>query len=244
MFKAIFFDLGNTLIYFDTSWEMVLTQANEALGQQLSHSGVNLSPNHLAADFNWRMQKYYAQRRSDFVETTTEFVLTEMLESYGLPEIKPDWVRTALDAFYSKFQEHWQAEPDAISTLERLHGVGYRLCLISNAGDARDVHALIDKCGLRPYFDRIWISANVGVRKPHPRIFEIAMDSMHCNAKEALMIGDTLNADILGALNVGMASIWINRRADKLENDEYRMSIVPDETIGTLDELPLLLANW
>lgn len=244
MFKAIFFDLGSTLIYFDTSWEMILNQANLALGQKLNQAGVNLDPNQLAADFNWRMQKYYAQRRADFVETTTEFVLNEMLQSYGLPQRKPEWIRQGLDAFYEKFQEHWQVEPDAISTLARLRGVGYKLALISNAGDAKDVYALVDKCGLRPYFDRIWISATVGVRKPHPRIFEIAMDSMHCAAKEALMIGDTLNADILGALNVGMSTIWITRRADKLENDEYRLSIVPDETITSLDELPLLLANW
>jgi putative hydrolase of the HAD superfamily len=244
MFKALFFDLGSTLIYFDTSWEAVLNQANFALGQQLHQSGVNLDVNQLAADFNWRMQKYYAQRSSDFQETTSEYVLTEMLRSYGLPEVKPEWVRQGLDAFYKQFQEHWQVEADALSTLGRLRAVGYKLALVTNAGDAKDVQTLIDKCGLRPYFDRIWISANVGVRKPHPRIFELALDSMHCNAKEGLMIGDTLNADILGAINIGMASIWITRRADMLENNEYRRSIVPDETIATLDELPLLLANW
>lgn len=244
MFKAIFFDLGGTLIYFDTSWETILHQANLALGVQLKEAGVGVDPAQLAADFNWRMQKYYAQRSSDYVEHTTEFVLNEMLASYGLPEVKPEWTRIGLDAFYQTFQNHWQVEPDAISTLGRLRGVGYKLGLISNAGDAADVQALIDKTGLRPYFDRIWISANVGVRKPHPRIFEIAMDSLHCSPKEALMIGDTLNADILGAANVGMSSIWITRRADMLENNPYRLSIVPDEAIPTLDELPLLLANW
>jgi len=244
MFKAIFFDLGSTLIYFDTSWEAVLNQANLVLGDTLKKAGVNIDPMQLAADFNWRMQKYYAQRSHDYVEHTTEFVLTEMLNTYGLPEIKPEWVRLGLDSFYQTFQEHWQVEPDAISTLARLRGVGYKLGLISNAGDAADVHALIDKAGLRPYFDRIWISAKVGVRKPHPRIFEIALDSLHCSPKEAIMIGDTLNADILGALNVGMSSIWITRRADMLENNEYKLSVVPDEIITTLDELPLLLANW
>jgi len=244
MFKAIFFDLGSTLIYFDTSWETILNQANLALGQALKTAGVNIDPIQLAADFNWRMQKYYAQRSHDYVEHTSEFVLTEMLNTYGLPEIKPEWARLGLDAFYSTFQEHWQVEPDAISTLARLRGVGYKLGLISNASDAEDVNTLIDKTGLRPYFDRIWISAKVGVRKPHPRIFEIALDSLHCSPKEAIMIGDTLNADILGALNVGMSSIWITRRADMLENNEYKLSVVPDEIITTLDELPLLLANW
>jgi len=147
MFKAIFFDLGSTLIYFDTSWEAVLNQANLVLGDTLKKAGVNIDPMQLAADFNWRMQKYYAQRSHDYVEHTTEFVLTEMLNSYGLPEIKPEWVRLGLDAFYQTFQEHWQVEPDAISTLARLRGVGYKLGLISNAGDAADVHAFRDRFG-------------------------------------------------------------------------------------------------
>lgn len=243
-FRAIFFDLGNTLIYFDHNWNEVFEQATLALGQNLNFLGVEVEPSILASEFGQRMNIYYEKREIDLIEHTTEFVLKDLLEAVGYPNAKDELVRSGLDAFYSSFQPHWQVEKDSISTLKSLKAMGYRVGLISNAGDARDIHMLVDRNGLRPYFDRIWISADVGVRKPHPRIFEIALDSMYVRPKEAVMVGDSLNADILGANNIGMASIWLTRRADPVENDKFRARVYPEEVITTLTELPSLLANW
>lgn len=244
MFRVVFFDLGNTLIYFDGDWDEVFDLATLSLGQNLNFYGVDIEPKVLAAEFNERVKIYYIKREIDLIEHTTEFVLRDMLEAVGHRNITDDLVRAGLGAFYSTFQPHWNVEPDAIPTLTSLKAMGCRLGLISNAGDIQDVHTLVDRAGLQPYFDRIWVSATVGVRKPHPRIFEIAMDSMNTRPKEAVMVGDTLNADILGANNVGMASIWITRRADPKENEKYRLRVYPEEVITSLTELPSLLANW
>lgn len=243
-FRAIYFDLGSTLIYFDENWDEIFKQANIALGQNLNFLGVDVEPSFLSEEFSRRLNIYYEKREIDLIEHTTEFVLRDLLESVGYPNANDELVRSGLDAFYSTFQPHWQVEKDAHSTLKSLKALGYRVGMITNAGDVKDVNNLVDRAGLRPYFDRIWISADVGVRKPHPRIFEISLDSMNIRPKEAVMVGDSLNADILGANNIGMASIWITRRADPVENDKFRARVYPEEVVTTLSELPSLLANW
>lgn len=243
-FRVIYFDLGNTLLYFDENWDEVHQQAVLALGQNLNFLGVDIEPGILAAEFDRRVKIYYEKRDIDLIEHTTAFVLRDLLESVGYSNPQDELIRSGLDAFYSTFQPHWQLEKDTIPTLKSLKAMSYRIGLITNAGDALDVNTLIDRAGIRSYLDRIWISANVGVRKPNPRIFEIALDSMNVRPKEAVMVGDSLNADILGANTIGMSSIWITRRADRAENDKYRTRVYPEEVITTLAELPSLLANW
>jgi putative hydrolase of the HAD superfamily len=100
---------------------------------------------------------------------------------------------------------------------------------------------LVDEAELRPYFEVILSSAALGIRKPHPRIFEIALEALETQPSRAAMIGDTLGADILGANNAGMFSIWVTRRADVPANRAHSDTIKPDAVIRALGELPDLL---
>jgi putative hydrolase of the HAD superfamily len=150
----------------------------------------------------------------------------------------------ALDKMYAVSQEHWRPEKDTISTIEKLHTQGYRLGIISNAKDSRDVHQLIDKAAIRSFLEGIFISSDIGYRKPHPRIFTVALEEMGANPDRTVMVGDLLDADILGAKKMKIANVWITRRADTLRNKICLETILPDKTISTLSELPELLENW
>ncbi|HEV3484500.1 MAG TPA: HAD-IA family hydrolase [Vicinamibacterales bacterium] len=66
-------------------------------------------------------------------------------------------------------------------------------------------------CGLDAHIDALVVSEEVGVSKPHPKIFEVALDRVGVRADEAVMIGDSWSADIAGALAVGIRPIWFNR---------------------------------
>jgi HAD superfamily hydrolase (TIGR01662 family) len=127
--------------------------------------------------------------------------------------------------------------------LGALRKAGYRLGMISNASDDADVQALIDKAGVRPYFEVILTSAAVGIRKPNPRIFHMALERLGTSPGKTAMVGDTLGADILGANNAGMFSIWITRRADVPDNRAHLDTIRPDAVIDTLSDLPRLLES-
>jgi FMN phosphatase YigB (HAD superfamily) len=86
-------------------------------------------------------------------------------------------------------------------------------------------------------------SARVGIRKPNPRIFNLALEALGIPPEKAAMVGDTLGADILGARNAGLMGIWITRRADSAANRAHAETIRPDAIIATLQELPGLLDN-
>jgi HAD superfamily hydrolase (TIGR01662 family) len=144
---------------------------------------------------------------------------------------------------YSVSQEHWLPEEEAVPVLENLREQGYRLAAISNAADDGDVQALVDKAGIRPYFEVILSSATAGIRKPNPRIFQIVLDHMQVEPGRAAMVGDTLGADILGGINAGIFTIWITRRADKTANRAHLDTIQPDAVIENLDDLLILLQN-
>ncbi len=243
-FDVVLFDLGSTLLYFDGNWPEVQQQANLALAAALQHSGCPLDVERFLPLFGERMAAYYQQRETEFIEYTTEYTLRKTLAEIGCASIAPGLARSALNVYFSVSQAHWKLEPDAVPMLTILLNQGYRLGMISNASDAWDVHRLVDQAGLRPFFELILISAEVGMRKPHPAIFQMAVDYFRRPAGRMVMVGDTLGADVLGAQNFGMAAVWITRRADRPDNRAREDAIQPDAVIHALAELPEVLQQW
>jgi HAD superfamily hydrolase (TIGR01662 family) len=142
---------------------------------------------------------------------------------------------------YEVTQEHWIPEKDAVATIAILHERGYRLGLVSNGADDANTQALVDKLGVRRFFDIVLSSAAAGIRKPNPQIFFKALEAIQIPAIRAVMVGDKLETDILGAHQAGIYSIWITRRADTATNRAHRSTIHPNAIINSLDELPILL---
>jgi HAD superfamily hydrolase (TIGR01549 family) len=89
-----------------------------------------------------------------------------------------------------------------------------RLGLITNNSTADQIDKL-RTLDIARYFDSIVISEDVGVAKPDPRIFALALERLGAHAHEAVMIGDSLHADIEGARAAGMATVWLNLSRDK-----------------------------
>jgi putative hydrolase of the HAD superfamily len=242
--RTVLFDLGGTLIYFDADWEEVQERASRELAAALRQFALDVDLEEFPRAFRVSMHAYYNERGSEFVEYTTHYILRSLLEEKGLRDVPEHILRAALRRMYAVSQEHWRVEDDAVPTLEALRSQGYALGVVSNASDVADVQRLIDKAGLRDFFPTILISAAVGLRKPHPRIFHLALEQLGARPECTIMVGDTLGADILGAHNAGLASVWITRRADTPDNKAHLDTIRPDATIAALAELPDLLKNW
>lgn len=241
-FKAVLFDLGGTLIYFDGAWHEVMQSATQGLMDYLTGKGFKLDAPVFLDEFKRRLEEYYIQREAEFIEYTTARILRDMLASLGYAEATPELLAPALEKLYAVSQAHWKPEPDALPTLKTLKDAGLRLAVISNAGDDTDVQTLVNNAGLRPYLDFALSSAACGIRKPNPRIFEIALEHWALPRAAVVMVGDTLGADILGAHNAGLTSVWLTRRADTPANHDHLDTIKPDATIATLAELPAKLS--
>jgi len=104
---------------------------------------------------------------------------------------------------------HFELYDDALPTLEALHDRGIRLGLLSNT--ARDLEAFVAHHGLA--VDAVLTSGMHGKTKPHETIFRRILDLLEVPAVEALMVGDSLEDDIEGALAVGMRAILVDREA-------------------------------
>jgi len=240
-FAGLIFDAGSTLIYFDANWTDTLPIQDAALVNALQSAGLQPDWEAFLSRFRTHLQAYYAERETEFIEYTTAYILRAVLAEQGYPAIADGVIQDALAALYAVTQAHWKTEPEAHATLESLQLQGYRLGLISNAGDDADVQALLDQSDLRPYFEVILTSAAQGIRKPNPQIFWSALERMAIKPSQAAMIGDTLGADILGAKNAGLYSIWITRHADTPANRAHADTILPDAMIAHLGELTQLL---
>jgi len=226
-------------MYGRKAWEPFISKADETLTTYLCSQGIDLNINSFPSEFRKRLNDYFKQREQDLLEATYTSVLRELLREKGYDDVPSGTIRDALNQLFAVTQSNWALEEDALGALNKLQSNGYRLGIISNAGDDQDVQQLARGFGIHSYFDFILTSAACSYRKPHPRIFEIALANWYLLPSEAVMVGDNLTADIKGAQNAGVYGVWISRRVSpEMETQE---PVKPDASISSLSELPSLL---
>jgi len=122
---------------------------------------------------------------------------------------------------------------DVVPTLERFRDEGFKLAIVSNWDTPLD--PLTERLGIADYFDAIIASHDVRVRseKPDPHIFNYALAAVGVSAEEVVHVGDTYEADIVGAKGVGIRPILLDRDSTQAGRC--------DETIQCLTELPEML---
>ena len=130
--------------------------------------------------------------------------------------------------------EHFALYDDVIPMLRFLHERGYRIGLISNTH--RCLLSLQTHFELEGYITAALSSSDHGYMKPHPSIFEAALKLLDVAPSEAVMVGDSLSRDIVGARKAGMRGVLLVR--SRAANHD-RPDGVP--VIGTLADLPLHL---
>jgi len=239
MIRAVLFDLGDTLMCPTGAWTPVIERADRAAVDVLCKNGLDLDCDHFHEEFTARLHRYYAERDSQQIETSTTAVLQELLAEKGHADVPPALVRAALDARYRISQSNWQLVDDALATLDALREQGCRMGIVSNAGDNKDVFQLVEKFSIEPYFDFVLTSAACGWRKPHPRIFELALTHLGSPPSETAMVGDKLEADIAGANQAGIFSIWARRYA-KIANE---IEIKPNAQIESLNDIVAVIKD-
>ncbi len=126
---------------------------------------------------------------------------------------------------YENFALYTDVEP----CLERLHEAGLRVALLSNTN--RDLEAIVDHFGLRQFIAVTLSSAQVGHVKPSPRIFAAMLDALGARAHDTVMVGDSYEEDVRGALAAGLGAILLDRGGGAPHHDDC-------PTITSLLELP------
>ncbi|MGB3513698.1 MAG: HAD-IA family hydrolase [Microcoleaceae cyanobacterium] len=103
----------------------------------------------------------------------------------------------------------WFVYPDVKPALTKWRDRGIKLAVLSNF-DSR-LYPVLEALKLVDFFSDVTISTEVGAAKPHRKIFAAALQKCNCAIEEVVHIGDSLNADYQGAINVGIEAFWLNR---------------------------------
>ena len=140
-------------------------------------------------------------------------------------------------AFLNAMAEICVPLPGAVSLLNALKDK-VKIGIITNGFTALQ-QIRLERTGLRDYFDLLVISEQVGVAKPDRKIFDYTFEQMGQPPRDrVLMVGDTAESDILGGMNAGIATCWLNAHGRSLPE-----GIMPTWEVTTLSELERLLCN-
>ena len=135
---------------------------------------------------------------------------------------------------YDKFRnsQGWILFPETLEILNELKDRGLKLGVISNFDDR--IYSVMDSLNIRPFFDAITISSETGYCKPQPEIFDVAMKALEEPASKILLVGDSLEDDVLGGIRAGMSAILLDRQGRYSSTDGI-------QRISSLNEVLSLL---
>jgi putative hydrolase of the HAD superfamily len=206
--QVVFFDAAGTLFTVKGSVGEIYARIARAHGKDVA-----------VADLNAGFRRCFA---------TTPSMAFPGAPPEQIPELERAWWRALVrqvfaplgtfpqfsayfDALFACFAraETWQLYPETVETLTALKASGLQLGVISNF-DSR-LFGLLEGLGIASLFDSVVISTQVGAAKPEREIFLQALASLHVHPDEALHVGDSYEADIIGARNAGLTAVLVDR---------------------------------
>jgi putative hydrolase of the HAD superfamily len=216
--EAVLFDWGDTLMQFVYEPELVAAGHRAGLGALGRDSLPDVEA--LTEHFRDRYEPLF------WVPGTVEEIeypglVRQLLGDFRV-EVDDDELSRFLEAEHAAWEPARRLAAHTHALLETLRGRGLRLGLVSNAFDPGWLlHRDLEQMGLAERLDFSVFSSEVGVRKPHPAIFERALEALGVEPEQSLFVGDRLYEDVRGAGELGMRTVqalWF--RAD--ENPDGR----------------------
>jgi putative hydrolase of the HAD superfamily len=206
-FKGIFFDAGNTLlsvypsvgsIYAEVAARFGIDITTQAIEQSFRELWMQASP--LVSNEGHRLT--YEKERDWW-----KYIVREVFRKH-VDQMDFDLF---FDQLYRRFAEIdcWRLYDDVTGCLTELRDRGFRLAIISN-WDTR-LPDLCDQLGIASFFETVIVSGIVGYEKPHPTIFQIALDETGLQPSEVMYVGDDPFLDYQAARKVGIHSIQLDR---------------------------------
>ena len=231
------FDLFDTLLLLE-SQEAYYKPSLRKLYEFLVENGVNVPFEDFRKVYFEVRDKFYSESRESLGEPHFNVRVAETLHRFGYDfDVSDEVVVGATMAFADEFMRYVSLDEDAFGVLEKLYGK-YKLGLVSNFAIPECCWKLLDKFGLKRFFDVIVISGEVNQRKPNPEVFKRALKALGVKASRAIFVGDMLDLDVMGPKKVGMKTVLIERRPL-----EFDVDVCPDYVIKGLNELLALLAD-
>jgi len=248
--RGVIFDYGNTLVCVDPSLgslrtdyaDVVARPGAERLRAFLARTGTLLPAQE--EPFVERFLHVRERNRGTAERERKEIPmlrsLREALADLRLEVPPEDDLERAVDEFFQAEIEMIRAIPGAGDLLPALRRSGIKIALLSNATSGRYVTRVLRGFGWAGFFDPLFVSADLGIRKPHPDAFRAVLARWDLEPGEIAMIGDSLYHDVGGAQAVGIQTVHFTAIVASLDvtmADPPR----PDFSVSTHEELRKLL---
>ena len=225
-YRHLFFDLDHTLWDFEANSKATLKELHTAL--QLRERGINdfdlFHKNYLQHN-----EKLWERYRNGYIKQE-ELRVKRMWLSLLDFKIADDQLAQELSVrFLDLLPTRTILFPYAKEILQYLIDKGYILHLITN-GFEKTQHNKLMYSGLKSFFQEVITSEGSGSLKPNKGIFEFALQKCGAVASESIMIGDSIEVDIVGAMNAGIDQVYVNHL-------DIAPKIKPTYTVSSLKEL-------
>ena len=220
-YNCIMMDIDNTLLDFDAAERKALLETLQQFSLPCDEAAI--SRYHEINSSLWgELNKGKIRRDKLVVERFDRFV----------KEIGAAAKATELNRAYTEhLATHADVIPGAEEALQELAEVATMIA-VSNGPESVE-RGRLKLSGFEKYFDDIFISEAVGVSKPNPKIFQMAMRKLGIeHSDKVLVVGDSLSADIQGGVNAGLDTCWVNMNG--LENES---GLTPTYEVKALREL-------
>jgi len=216
MIAAVCFDLGNTLLaYRDFGLQAYtgrLEKTIRALLEQFRKEGLDArksDPGSVAQRVFARIIPIEMRARAELSEYDVGIEIRRALGEM-FPQVDASWDERVNAAAWGVMRQEFELRPDALDTLRALKSSGKKIGLISNSQfRSADMMDDLSAKGLDGLLDATVFSLDERIRKPRREIFLRALAQLNCQPAHAVMVGDTVEADIAGARAAGMKAILI-----------------------------------
>ena len=225
MIEFLFLDLDDTILDFQKAERLALAKTLESFG--LPPTDTVLARYHEINREHWERLERKELTRQQVLVGRFAALFAEM----GL-SAQAEQVARAYEENLSQGHYFLPGAEEALKSLSKK----YKLYLASN-GTARVQAGRLKSAGIIPYFQEIFVSEEMGYNKPDPAYFDACFARIPGFRKDrAMMVGDSLTSDILGGIQAGIATCWVNPH-------HKTGSIRPDYEIESIVQLEALLHN-
>ncbi len=214
--RAIFLDIGDTVMRPNPSWEHVYAMAFADFGVEVSAEELRPALRKAYHHGGWGFGDGFEPTPETSFQRTVEIDRAAIAE-LGLPPMPEQFFRRLSELF--TLTSNWHVFPDVLPALEAFRERRLIVGAVSNW--VWSLPELLHSLDLVSHFDFIAASARVGFEKPHPGIFRYALEQAAVPAETVLHVGDHVDADVQGAQAVGISPVLIDR------NDRYRDDDLP-----------------
>ena len=226
-YRHLFFDLDHTLWDFDANCRQTLEQLHIDL--KLVDRGID-NFDQFYRNYLVHNDKLWARYRNGYIKQEELRIKRMWLTLLDFKVADEALARQLSELFLQLLPSRTLLFPDTVEVLNYLRDKGYGLHLITN-GFEKTQHSKLKNSGLEGYFEQVITSESSNSLKPQKEIFLHAMERAKTHTAESLMIGDSLEVDVAGALNVGMDAVHVNY------GDLPQEGIRPTYTVRHLREL-------